>query len=360
MKFPVWILLVLFALSSCKIEDEVAMPTPEEVFLIGAPSYYGSFTIPSDNPMDREVVELGRFLFYEKTISADSTVSCGSCHQQSLAFTDGRALAQGIGGANVGISTMPLQNLLWVNRFFWNGRTLSLEIQAIQPIEAANEMNLPIAQAIARLQDNPAYVQRFENAFGSPGIDASRIAKALSQFQRTMISSNSKYDQFLRGEATLTTQEQRGLNLFFTHPEPGFAPPLRGGNCGDCHTGFLTTDAQFHNNGLETSPAPGFSVVTGQPGDVGKFRTPSMRNIAVTAPYMHDGRFATLEDVLDHYNEHIQSSATLSPLIIVASNTPSGTQLDLTTQEKADIIAFLHTLTDNTFLTNPKFSDPNP
>ena len=262
---------------------------------------------------------------------------------------------------------MSLANLHWTSRFFWDGRSESLEDQALQPISDPTEMNLPIEEAVVRLQNDPDYPARFKAAFGTDQISADLVSKALAQFMRTLVSGNSRFDQWIKEEIVLTDIEQLGMELFFTHPEASIA--LRGGNCGDCHLGFLTSGDRndllgFHNNGLDSDENldSGLEAVTGKSEDKGKFKAPTLRNIALTAPYMHDGRFNTLEEVLDHYNEHVESNATLDILILEASNeiiTPGEpVKLHLTSQEKEAIIAFLHTLTDETFITDPAFSDP--
>ena len=336
-------------------------------YALELPTYFGdNFTFPEENPLTVEGVALGRMLFYEKKLSRNNAISCASCHQQSKAFTDGLDRSIGIDGQRTSKSAMSLANMAWSSHFFWNGRSPTLEDQALEPIENPIEMDQSLSVTTSKLQADSQYPEAFNNAFGSTDITPKRIADALAQFQRTLISSNSRYDKFLLGEEELTAQESLGMELFFTHPSP---PLLRGGNCGDCHVNILTSGvneffAGFRNNGLEDDDGleDGLSTVTGKATDRGKFKVPTLRNIALTAPYMHDGRFATLEDVLDHYNEHVQRSATLDPLIIEASNeeivTGADIKLHLTQEEKEAIIAFLHTLTDNEFITNEKFSDP--
>jgi len=345
--------------------------TPEEpaneAYELNAPTYFGSYNerIPDDNPTTKKGVELGRMLFYEKKLSGDNTMSCASCHQQSKAFTDGFAVSEGIDGISGRFSAMSLTNLLWSEKFFWNGRAESLEDQALQPIEDPIELHQSLDDAVEKLEE-AGYLPLFKEAFDTEVIEPVYIERALSQFQRTLISANSKYDQYLKGDYKPTQSELRGMNLFFTHPIPG---QLRGGNCGDCHSNFLTSGSipgfsGFHNNGLDTDAEmdPGLFTVTGNPADRGRFKTPSLRNIALTAPYMHDGRFSTLEEVLDHYNEGVKRSETLDILLIEGSNEKidphEEVRLGLTEQEKQDIIAFLHMLTDEEFINNPQFSDP--
>ena len=380
--FICWTLLL--SLWACGTDDGPVSPPPDDAagplspaqpIALTAPFYFGNrhqAMLPADNPTTDRGVELGRMLFYEKALSADQTISCGSCHQQSKAFTDGRALAVGIGGAVGTRSSMSLANLMWVSRLFWDGRVdgrqRGLETQALIPIEDPIEMHLPLPQAVARLQADARYVRHFEAAFGTPEVTDDRIARALAQFQRTLVSHNARFDKFLRREVEFTEEELRGYQLFTTHPIASLG--LRGGNCGDCHLGPLLagdlTDLRgFHNNGIQTDfPTPasrGLENLTGRPEDRGKFRAPSLRNIAVTAPYMHDGRFRTLEEVLDHYNSpELFGRPNVDMLVLEGHNDFFGESLALTEDEKRAIITFLRTLTDEQFLTDPAFGDPHP
>lgn len=348
-------------------EPSVSFPTAYDLEA-EAPFYFGSnFEIPEDNPMTVEGIALGRMLFYEKKLSGDNTMSCGSCHLQSKAFTDGNQFSEGIDGIEGSFNTMSLANLLWNEKFFWDGRSSSLEEQALIPIEDPIEMHQSLDEAVAKLQNTTEYPEMFNKAFGDEIITAENIGKAIAQFERTLISSNSKYDAYLQGDYTPTSQELKGIDLFFTHPIAQIG--LRGGNCGDCHTNILTSGDLnnfngFHNNGLDDDNGlkSGLEAVTGNSADKGKFKAPTLRNIALTAPYMHDGRFNTLEEVLEHYDQHIRMSATLDPLIIEASNelrSPGDpVKLFMTDDEKEAILAFLNMLTDNEFITNTAFSDP--
>ena len=360
--FRIFILLSgCMCLMACQKGNPVETPPVETgPYEIKAPRYFGDFTIPTDNPLTKEGVALGRMLVYETKLSNNNTISCASCHQQQKAFSDGNALSKGSEGLLGKRSSMSIVNLLWNKRFFWDGRVTSLEEQALIPIQDPVEMHQTLDEAVAKLQNTTQYPEKFKLVFGSEIITPQNIAKALAQFERTLISSNSRYDQYLDKKYKPTISELNGEALFFTHPIAGNS---RGGNCGDCHGGFLTTLGNFHNNGLdETTSDIGLETVTGKASDRGKFRAPSLRNIALTAPYMHDGRFNTLEEVLDHYNEHIQMSETLDPLIIEASNEETipgePVKLFLTQQEKKDIVAFLHMLTDSTFITDTRFSNP--
>lgn len=339
-------------------------PTPLQDFT--APFVFGRFTLPDHNPLTEESVELGRRLFYDPRLSGNNRVSCSTCHIQSMAFTDGRRTSVGVSGKPLALNSMSLANLLWGPRhFFWNGRAASLEEQALVPIQHPDEMDQDLDELVDELEDDPEYVRLFEQAYGK--IEEETIGSALASFQRTLVSSNSRYDQFLRGEARLTDLEEYGRKLFMAHPDVKVT--LRGGNCIDCHSQFLTSGFKtlydgFSNNGLDSDEelSPGLSEVTGKSEHRGLFKTPTLRNIALTAPYMHDGRFDTLEDVLDHYNEGIQASATLSPVIREADNegleATGRISLNLSEEEKVAIIAFLHTLTDEEFVTDPRFSDP--
>ncbi len=324
------------------------------------PANFGSrFVIPADNPTTKDGVYLGRLLFYEKALSANNNISCESCHQQSLAFTDGKPFSIGTDGSLTSRSSMSLANLLWVRNFFWDGRSPSLEDQAKFPLTDPHEMGQPLSESAKKLSNNKLYPPLFAKAFGSSIITQDQILKALSQFERTLISAGSNYDRYLAGKYMPTAQQLRGLQLFENGPDPKNG--IRGANCGHCHGGVKNFKELFHNNGLDSVAADrGREQFTGQRTDRARFRVPTLRNIMLTAPYMHDGRFATIEQVLDHYNEHIQQSPTLSAFLQNISNEPDGKYLALTKEEKSDLTAFLVMLTDSSFITNPAFSNPHP
>lgn len=330
----------------------IAMQNPLPVqtgsYEIKYPSYFGNRTnIQPDNPLTKEGVLLGRMLFYEAKLSSNNKVSCGSCHIQSLAFTDGKRFSQGVGTQPTDRNSMSLANLLWVRNFFWDGRSPNLEQQAIIPMTHPNEMGQSLEASSKKLQQTANYPKLFKQVFGSGNITGERIAKAISQFERTLISANSYYDKYLQNTYKPTPSELRGISLFF-----GEQGNMRGMNCGHCHSGAQTFSNTFHNNGIDSLPIDlGREKITGLTNDKGRFRVATLRNIALTAPYMHDGRFTTLEEVLDHYGEHIKASPTLSPFL---QNNQA-----FTPQERKDIIAFLHMLTDSTFITNPEFSNPH-
>jgi cytochrome c peroxidase len=348
--------IVLLAFSGIILLSAGSQPKP---YPLRYPANFGGrYVVPADNPTTVEGVYLGRMLFYERKLSAGNSISCASCHQQSLAFTDGKKFSQGFDKTLTSRNSISLANLLWVRNLFWDGRASSLEAQAIFPLTDAHEMGQPLKVSAEKLRADMNYRQLFAKAFGSDSISETNIVRAISQFERTLISADSNYDRFLSGNYQPTAGEMNGMKLFQTAPVP--EKGIRGANCEHCHGGVKTIKELFHNNGLDTIATDrGRENFTQEASDRGRFRVPTLRNIALTAPYMHDGRFTTLEEVLDHYNEHIRSSPTLSAFLVDISNDPHSKNLGLTTQEKKDIVSFLHMLTDSTFITNPAFSDPH-
>lgn len=309
----------------------------------------------SDNLPTIEGVELGRFLFYDTILSSNNTFSCASCHKQAAAFSDApKRFSKGINGDAMQRNTMPLFNLAWYPSFFWDGKASSIEEQVFHPVRAHNEMNLDWKTAVYRIKQSTFYQQKFQAAFGNTAIDSILISKAIAQFERTLISNNSKYDQVIKGEKHFTPNEYEGFVLINDQTK---------GDCLHCHTtdaDALGTTAKFSNNGLERAAKPndyldkGRGAITKQEKDIGQFKIPSLRNIAVTSPYMHDGRFETLEEVLDFYSEGVNNSYNIDSKMEFAHQ--GGVRL--TTEEKKNIVAFLKTLTDSTFLTSPKYGNP--
>ena len=357
-------LSVLIAMAACRPEPEPEEENSSHVttpYTLVIPANFPPMTIPADNPMTVEGVKLGRFLFYEERLSGNNTMSCASCHAQAFAFSDnGNQFSTGIDGIQGNRTSMVIQNLGWEQRFFWDGRAPTLEEQILGPVENPIEMHETWPNAVAKLQADPAYQALFLDAFGSASIDKYKTAKAIAQFLRTLISGNSKFDRFMRGEELLTPEEQLGFLL--TQQEGGDPALGLGGQWGaDCfhchpHGGARFTDGTMRNNGLDSVFTDlGFFEVTGQPQDRGLFKTPSLRNVAVSGPFMHDGRFGTLEEVIEHYNSGGKVSPTVSPFM---KFTQGG--LQLTPEKKAQLLAFLNTLTDHEFLSNPAFSDPGP
>lgn len=307
--------------------------------------------IPNNNPMTQEGIALGKKLFFEKKLSANNTQACANCHNPNMAFTDGLQYSVGVDNIAGTRNAMPLFNLAWNydETFFWDGRELSLERQSFDPIRNPIEMHETLENVVQKLQQDPTYPPLFERAFGTPTIDSVRISKALAQFERTIISANSKFDKYLLGQESLSPQELEGFNIFMDENR---------GDCFHCHgseNNPLWTDNKFHNNGLDANPTDlGLAVVSGDPNDNGKFRSPSLRNLAFTSPYMHDGRFATLEEVINHYSEGLQASSTIDPLMKKVNQ--GGVQLS--ESDKASLKAFLLTLSDFNFISDPQYSNP--
>ena len=301
--------------------------------------------LPADNPLTLEGVALGRQLFHDTRLSGNGTQSCASCHDQTRAFADARRFSLGAQQQEGLRNAMPLFNLAWHQSFFWDGRAASLREQVLMPIQDTREMNETLPMVINKLSGDPKCVDAFNQAFGSREITSERIAKALEQFLLTLVSQESRFDRAARKVAELTESEKRGLQLFVTEYDPKRG--LRGADCFHCHGGTLFTSQQFASNGLDLAEDDlGRMAVTQNPADCGKFKTPSLRNVALTAPYMHDGRFATLEEVVEHYSAGVRRTPTLDPNL--AKHPEGGIQLTL--QEKADLVAFLKTLTDESFI----------
>ncbi len=322
----------------------------ESINLIDVPdyvtSYLGEMPIPEDNPLSEAGIELGRFLFYDKKLSGDNTQSCASCHLQENGFTDPNQFSEGITGELGGRNAMQVINAGWFTAFFWDGRAESLEHQAFGPVVNPVELNTTWPEVEEKIADDPMYPPLFEAAFGSSEIDSTRISKAISQFERTLVSFNSRFDDYFYGDFTgFTESEENGFDIYFSER----------GDCIHCHSGPILTDNEFRNNGLDSELTDlGLGEVTGNPEDNGKFKVPTLRNIEFTAPYMHDGRFATLEEVVEHYNSGVHTD---SPnLDSEMEHAAEG--LNLTEQEKEDLVNFLKTFSDTEFITNPDFSNP--
>ena len=292
----------------------------------------------SETALTRELVSLGRELFHEPRLSSDGTVSCASCHQVEAWFTDGRRVAVGVGGSQGTRNTLSVLNAAYFPAQFWDGRALGLEEQAKGPIANPREMNLPHDVAVARLADDPAYQRRFAEAFGPGPITLRRLVHAIAAFERTLLSANSPFDRFYYGGETAALDEaaRRGLAIF--------TDPARG-NCAACHTigaqHALFTDGLFHNLGVGMDAEgeltdPGRLLQTGVESDRGAFRTPSLRHVAQTPPYMHDGSLRTLTQVVDFYVGGGNSNPQLDPQI---------RPLALTRRDRDDLVAFLTSLT---------------
>ena len=306
--------------------------------------------IPSSNPLTEEGIALGKKLFFDKILSGDETQSCATCHNPQKAFTDNLQFSTGIDGNFGTRNAMPLFNLAWNfdERFTWDGKEFSLEKQALEPVTNPLEMHSKWTNVEEKLQNHAEYPTLFKQAYGTSTIDSTLITKAIAQFERTLISGNSKFDKFLSGEVNLTLEEQNGFDIFMDEAK---------GDCFHCHgsnNNPLWTDNKFHNNGLDSNFSDlGLGAITGDPADNGKFKTPSLRNLAFTAPYMHDGRFATLEEVINHYSDGLQPSSTIDPLMKKVNQGGVG----LSAKDKADLKAFLLSLSDFNFINNPDFKE---
>ncbi len=299
--------------------------------------------VPADNPLTAEGVALGKRLFYDKCLSINNSMSCSSCHQQEYAFAQPTRYSTGVDGKEGNINAMSLVNLGWSSHFFWNGRARSMEEQIDGPITNPVEMHSNWDTVLHRLNRNTAYLTAFNRIFGQEKINRSMVEKVIAQFERTIVSFNSRFDRYyFDGDvAALTEEEEKGLDLF-----------MGAATCNHCHSDVLLTDNYTRNNGLDLHPDSGYAVVSKNPEDIGKFKVPTLRNIALTAPYMHDGRFKTLDEVLDFYSEHIQAKSPNLDIHLAQF----GSGLDLTREQKKAIIAFLRTLTDTTLIHNPFYT----
>lgn len=302
---------------------------------------------PDENPPSRAAFELGRALFYDPLLSRDGTVSCGTCHQQSVAFADaGRALSVGIQGRLGTRNTPALQNLRWRRTLLWDGGVAHLEVLPLAPLTNALEMDETLAGVLTKLNAHPDYPRRFAQVYGAGPVNSQQFLRALAQFMAGFTSANSRYDHYVRRETggTLTDAELRGLTVFRA-------------NCTGCHATDLFSDETYRNNGLDSTfpQDSGRAHITGRVGERGLFKVPSLRNVALTAPYMHDGRFRTLPEVLAHYDHGVVASPTLDPLL---RRPDGGLGIRLDAQQQADLLAFLQTLTDDTFLHNAQLAPP--
>lgn len=312
------------------------------------------FEIPSHfPPLQQEIthnfptvngVALGRKLFYDPRLSRDNTISCAFCHEQSSAFTHhGHDFSHGIDNLIGNRNTPAVQNMAFQSEYFYDGASNSIEMLSIVPIHNPAEMDETLAGIAGKLQQDSQYVNLFKGAFDNEQISSANILKALAQFMTVMISADARYDKYVRQQpdGNFNNQELQGMALFENH-------------CASCHATAIFTDNSFRNNGLPPNPNLndlGRELVTGFTYDRHKFKVPSLRNVALTAPYMHDGRFGSLESVLNFYANGVQNSPNLDPLL----QQHSSLGIPLTTEEKQAIIAFLKTLTDEKFIANPAF-----
>ncbi len=323
-------------LSACSKNEESGM---KPFFYIpdGFPEPVYKF---QDNAVTPAGFALGKKLFYDPILSRDSTVSCSSCHQQFAAFAQSdHKLSHGVDNLLGNRNSPGLYNIAWFPNFMWDGGVNHLEVQPLAPIANPVEMDETMPNVLVKLKRSNSYPGLFKSAFGSDTITTQAMMRAMAQFMGSMISADSKYDRYEAGKVNLTSAELNGLQLFRA-------------KCESCHKEPLLTDMSFRNNGLDTyfTKDPGRATITTIPQDSGLFRVPSLRNVVLTFPYMHDGRFEKLMDVMNHYSSGIQPSNTLDP-ILAAGGIP------LTISEKNDLIAFLGTLTDYTFIRDIRFKE---
>jgi cytochrome c peroxidase len=330
---------VSYAIGSCKKHERIVNTTAlQQTIPASFPSPNYTF---QDNPLTEEAFQLGRKLFYDGRLSRDSAFPCSSCHQQIAVFgTYEHDRSHGYGMSHTLRNAPPLFNLAWQKELHWDGRFKSLYTEATQPILTHNEMAENFFTIIFRLQNDTQYQRMFKAAFGNPVVSEDEILRALAQFTGSIISSYSKYDRYKQGNATFTVSELNGYQLYQT-------------KCATCHPEPMFTDYSYRNIGLLVDPELndyGRMRVTGKSEDSLKFKVPSLRNVNLTANYMHDGRFNTLVQALNHYTTGIQNSPTLDPLLV--------NKIPLTTSEKSDLISFLKTLSDSAILNNPRFVKP--
>jgi cytochrome c peroxidase len=336
--YIIGVVSIIIQLSSCTkdLKPEFVDQDNNQVNLtpypISLPQNFPPFVIPKNNPLTEEGVLLGRMLYYDKTLHKNGNSACADCHIQKNAFTS--SLLPGV---------MAHINLAWNTSFLWNGAVEgTLEDAMLFEVEEFFQSKLE------RIKPKKEYQILFKKVFGNNQMTTKQAAYAMAQFARVVLSANSKYDLVLRNRASFSLSEQRGNDIFFSER----------GDCFHCHAYPLFKDNSFHNIGLDsanTGISQGRAAVTMKDYDIGKFATGTLRNIALTLPYMHDGRFTTLEEVVEHYNSGVKHSETLDPIMTKAGK-ENG--LGLSTQDKADLVAFLKTLTDTTFVNNPKFSNP--
>lgn len=318
---------------------------------------------PTSNPTTDAGATLGRVLFYDKSLSANGTISCASCHKQEKGFSDDLVLSQGFAGGKTRRHSMSLINARWYDRgrFFWDERAASLESQVLMPFQDPVEMGMTLEGLVTKVQSQSYYPELFQKAFGSTSITSDKIAKALSQFVRSIVSVTSKYDIGRQAVniptanfPNFTVSENNGKQLFFLPPNLG------GGGCIGCHSteAFINPDRGATNNGLDAASTTDQGVFEAipNPAFLGTFKVPSLKSVELTAPYMHDGRFVTLEEVVEHYNSGVQNHPNLNNALKGPNGQPQ--QLNWTAQQKADVVNFLKTLTDQTLVTDVRFSNP--
>lgn len=361
---PVAVLLLIISCGKEPDDNEGLVYDPTPVTL-EQPQFFPPIEIPAGNPFTEEGIQLGRRLFYDPILSGDNTLACAGCHKQENAFTDPRRFSVGIDNIAGTRNSMAIFNLVYPSSFFWDGRSATLEKQILEPVPNPIEMHEEWTDAVSELLSHADYPKLYFKAFGDSTVTKELTAKAIAQFLRTILSSNSRYDKHLRGELfgtsnEWTESEERGFEIFFNE----FGNPNGGGDCFHCHGNILyqmvDPSLQFRNNALQEAATlddfadKGRGDITGNQQDNGKFKVPSLRNLQFTAPYMHDGRFNTLEEVVNFYSDELKYSPNVDPLMKGAQT--GG--VHLTQQQKDDLVNFLKALSDESLTTNPDFASP--
>jgi len=371
-KYSVLLFILIGSLFACKKDND---PTPSPgpttpitkdlsdiryqptAAAITRPANFPIMEVPADNPLTQEGIALGRRLFFDPILSSNKEMACASCHFPANGFTDNLAVSKGVDGIAGTRSSMALFNIGYYTKgLFWDGSVTTLEEQALLPVEDPIELHHNWEEVTEELSQHNLYPTLFRQAFGiekSNDITKELAVKAIAQFERSIISSDSKYDKVIRGDDFFEDEEYNGWYMFFD-----VGGDLPDAECAHCHNAPLFTVNDYFNNGLDSVADLnsfkdlGLGAITNKVFDNGKFRAPTLRNIALTAPYMHDGRFQTLEAVINHYNEGVHYIDNVDPLLLK----PGG--LGLSAQNKKDLLAFLHTLTDTTFVNDPAYQSP--
>ena len=326
--------------ANASANDTAATPSGTSLAFT-VPAGFPQVSLPADNPLTNEGVALGRGLFFDARLSGNGEQSCASCHHPTRAFSDTVPFSLGAEGRPGARNAMPLFNLAWSPAYAWDGSKPRIRDQTAAAMTNPLEMHADPTKVVAALSDDAPLGDEFRAAFGTREITATRIGLAIEQYLLTLVAADSKFDRAMRGQTSLSEEEKQGFALFSTEYDP--AHGQRGADCFHCHGGVLFSDYAYKNNGLDLVAADqGRELVTQRAADHGKFKTPSLRNVARTAPYMHDGRFATLEDVVAHYDHGVNRADNLDPNL--AKHPDSG--LELNAQQQRQLVAFLRTLTD--------------
>lgn len=358
----IWTLVIVVSLSilySCEPDDAdqdlIKIQYEPQAYELKLPSFFPELPENSNNPLTIDGVKLGRFLFYDPILSSDSTLSCASCHKPEFGFTDGKAFSTGVTGQIGNRSSMSLLNVAYFTKgLFWDGRSASLETQALEPVENPIELHESWPNVERKLRQHPQYPSLFRKAFGIESrseIKKELAAKALAQFQKILITGgNSRYAKQLEGKTFFDSDEQEGMEMYFNSN-----PALPDAQCGHCHAFPTFQSSDYFNNGLDLAQNlsdfkdAARGAVSGIPLDSGRFKAVGLFNWQLTAPYMHDGRFNTMEEVLDHYTSQVKSAPNLDPNVA---------NLKINARQKAKVLAFLKTLLDTSYLQNPEYLNP--